>query len=332
MVFSYQYIKIIRQMKLFIRIFIGIVLFVIFLGAGVQSSDSHLLQAQVPKVTAGAVVGEDGNVNEDSLKAFVSWTASVFERPKTHEELAQFIGELYREGSDYNSGNIYVVTFLVDDFLGNDGVIVYYGKNPNLNGLSALNVKDDMGNEVVKEMLKAKKGEEAIKVEYCWNDPMDDSDNAPGATCKPSYAMRYAAPGVDRDIVVVGGYYQNLNFLSVTLPDDLEYPDVSASDVKDRETLKQFVEGTVAWIAQVFEAIGLASAQVRVELRKDAKDGGHFKDGLVYLYTLTPGGYVLFHGYDAWREGRTVINNPDLRGDQTFVQRIIDKGLEGGDM
>lgn len=33
------------------------------------------------------------------------------------------------------------------------------------------------GTEVVKRMLEAGK-EEAIKVDYCWNDPNDDSDNA----------------------------------------------------------------------------------------------------------------------------------------------------------
>ena len=319
-------------MKLAIRIFIGIVFFVIFLGAGVQSSDSHSLQAQVPKVTASAVVGEDGTVNEDSLKAFVTWATSVFEGLGSFEERVRLLGEIYREGSDYNSGNIYVILLAVDTPGGNnDGRIVYYGKDPNLNGLSALDVQDDAGNEVVKELLKAKKDEEPIRVEYCWNDPTDDSDNTPDTICKSSYAMRYSAPLVaDRDFVVVGGYYQDLSFLNVTLPEDLEYPDVSASDVKDRETLKQFVEGTLEWILQLFETSRNAATQMRVEFRKDAKDGGFFKDGLVYLYSITTEGYVVFHGLDAWREGRTVINNPDLRGDSTFVQRIIDTALDGG--
>lgn len=306
------------------------VLSVIFLGAGVHLSESHSLHAQVPKVTAGAVIGEDGKVNEDSLKAFVTWATSVFEGIETDEERTKLLGEVYEEGSDYNSGKIYVVLFATGGTEGSDGRIIYYGKNPNLNGLPALEVKDDEGNEVVKEMLKAEKGEEAIRVEYCWNDPRDNSDNAPGATCKPSYAMRYASSLTDSDLVVVGGYYQDLSFLTVTLPEDLEYPAVSASDVKDRETLKQFVEGTATWVTQLFESLGIAASQMRVELRKDAKDGGFFKDGLVYVYIITKGGYVIFHGFDAWREGRTVINNPDLRGDSTFVRRIIDTALNGG--
>ncbi len=314
------------------RTFIGIALSIILFGGGMQLFGSNLLQAQVPKVTAGAVLDDDGKVNEDSLKAFVIWSTSVFEGVRTIEEGTKLLGEIYREGSDYNSGKIYLILFSVGTPQGeNDGTIIFYGKNPNLNGLAALDIKDDEGNEVVKEILKAKKGEESIRVEYCWNDPNDDSDNAPGATCKPSYAMRYYAPSVNSDLVVVGGYYQDLNFLEVSVPDDLEYPDVSASDVKDRETLKQFVEGAATWAKQLYESIGLAGSQhLKVEFRKDAKDGGFFRDGLVYLYLVTPEGYVVFHGLDAWREGRTVINNSDLRGDTTFVRRIIDTALNGG--
>ncbi len=297
-----------------------------------QFPDSHSLQAQVPKVTADAVIGEDGKVDEDSLKAFVTWVTSVSAGIQTIEEGTRLLGEIYQEGSDYNSGKIYVILFSVDTPGGNnDGTIVFYGKDPNLNGLPALEVKDEGGNEVVKEILKAKKGEEPIRVEYCWNDPNDDSDNAPGATCKPSYAARYFAPSINSDLVVVAGYYQDLSFLRVSIPDNLEYPDVSASDVKDRETLKQFVEGAAKWATQLYESIGLAgSQQLKVEFRRDAKDRGFFRDGLVYLYLVTPEGYVVFHGLDAWREGRTVISNPDLRGDTTFVRRIIEAGLGGG--
>ncbi len=314
------------------RTFIGIALSIILFGGGMQLFGSNLLQAQVPKVTAGAVLDDDGKVNEDLLKAFVTWATSVFEGIRTIEEGTRLLGSIYQEGSDYNSGKIYVILFSVGTPQGeNDGTIIFYGKNPNLNGLMALDVKDDEGNEVVKEILKAKEGEEPIRVEYCWNDPNDDADNAPDATCKPSYAKRYYAPSVNSDLVVVGGYYQDLSFLNVSLPDELEYPDVSASDVKDRETLKQFVEGSATWATQLYESIGLAgSQQLKVEFRKDAKDGGFFRDGLVYLYLVTPEGYVVFHGLDAWREGRTVINNPDLRGDTTFVRRIIDTGLGGG--
>lgn len=130
-----------------------LVLLGIFLRAGIQFSDS---QAQVPKVTADAVIGEDGNVNEDSLRAFVNWTGSVYQRLLNIQERTEFLGQVYQEGSDYNSGKIYPIVFAVDDVNGNDGSILIYGKDPNLNGTPALDVKDHDGNDVVKEMLKAK--------------------------------------------------------------------------------------------------------------------------------------------------------------------------------
>lgn len=310
---------------LFSRKLSATVISVLLLGAGIRLSDSNAIQAQVPKVTADAVVGADGKINEDSLKAFVTWATAVSAAITETEAGNALRAAIYDTTGDYRSGdNIYLVYFT--DY---EGTIVFHPGNRNTESLAALEVTDDEGNEVVKKMLAAGT-DEAVRVEYCWNDPNDDSDNAPGATCKPSYAMRYFAPTISRDLVVVGGYYQDLSALTTPLP-NISLPDVTAADVVDRETLKQFVEGAAQWSVQLFNELGFAAVlHWKIEFRKDVKDGGSFKDGLTLLYSITPDGYVIFHALDAWREGRIVINNPDARGDTTFVRRIIQAGQSGG--
>ncbi len=314
-----------KMMHLVSRKLLVTVISVTLLGTGIGLSESNAVQAQVPKVTAKAVVGADGQINEDSLKAFVTWATAVSAEITDFAAGNALRAAIYDTTGDYRSGDNIYLMYLAD----NAGTVVFHPGNRDVEGKAALEVTDDEGTEVIKKMLAAGT-DEAVRVEYCWNDPNDDSDNAPGATCKPSFAMRYFAPTINIDLVVVGGYYQDLSTLLTPLP-NIPLPDVSAADVVDDETLKQFVEGSVLWSAQLFDSLGFAGVlHWRTELRKDVKDGGFFKDGLVYLYSMTPDGYVVFHGLDAWREGRIVTNNPDIRGDTTFVRRIIQEAQSGG--
>jgi hypothetical protein len=314
-----------KMMYLVSRKLLVTVISVILLGAGTGLSNAIAVQAQVPKVTADAVVGADGKINEDSLKAFVTWATSVSAEITDITAGNALRAAIYDTTGDYRSGdNIYLVYFT-----DHAGTIVFHPGNRNLESIAALEVTDDEGNEVVKNMLAAGTNE-AVRVEYCWNDPNDDSDNAPGATCKPSYAMRYFAPTINSELVVVGGYYQDLTALTTPLP-NIPLPDVTAADVVDEESLKQFVEGAVQWSDSLFSALGFAAVlHWKIEFRRDVKDGGLFKDGLTLLYSITPDGYVVFHALDPWREGRIVINNPDARGDTTFVRRIIQEAQSGG--
>ena len=189
------------------------VISVLFLGVGIGLSDSTALQAQVPKVTADAVIGADGKINEDSLKAFVTWATAVSAEITTIEEGNKLRAAIYDSTGDYRSGDKIFLVYFTDY----QGTILFHSGNRAIESIPAENVTDDEGNEVVKMMLAAGT-DEPSRVEYCWNDPIDDSDNAPGATCKPSYAMRYFAPTINRELVVVGGYYQDLSALATPLP------------------------------------------------------------------------------------------------------------------
>ena len=71
-------------------------------------------------------------------------------------------------------------------------------------------------------------------------------------------------------------------------------PDIGAADVVDRETLRQFVHGSLDWLVELLELVGFARAnEWKAVLREE---GGHFKSGPIYLFVFTPEAYVLFHG------------------------------------
>ena len=268
----------------------------------------------MPKVTASAVVDDNGNVIEDSLKAFVTWAASEFEKLEDLDDGLAILQDLYTDGSDLHSGEIYLI------MIGDGGRISFHGKSPQLNKQFVLNQTDGEGTEVFKEMLKAKT-EEAIKVEYCkYSDPANRSD----CTKMTSFAIRYRSRILNREFVTVGGYSQDLESLCTPIT-DIDPPDVTADQVVSRETLKMFVDGATKWLLNLRESRGITfTRQLGCQFRIKVEDGGHFRHGTVYLYVITENGYVFFHATDPFRQGRTVLGNPDLRGDTTFVYRIIE--------
>ena len=265
--------------------------------------------AQVPKVTAGQVV------DRETLQGFVTYAASVAASITDINQGSQLIQAVRTEGGDYNVGNMYLI------FMTLDGQVFIHGEDPNLDGTNVFGVVDDNGNPVVQQMIAAGAAGGGF-VEWCWDDPADPSD----ARCKDSYALQHFSPVAGVDLVVVGGYYQDLSDAGQPLP-PVPLPEVSAADVVDRETLRQFVDGTVVWLRDLVGHVGFERAnEWKAVLREE---GGPFKSGPIYLFIFTPQGFVIFHGADAWREGRQVLDNTDFQGRQ-FVREVIAVAQGGG--
>ncbi len=266
--------------------------------------------AQVPKVTAGEVV------DRETLKGFVTWATSQFAAVTNLAEGSQILEAFRVEGSDWNVGNMYLILFA------ETGHVFIHGEDPNIDGKFAGDVIDDNGTMIVQEILAAGAQDGGDFVEWCWDDPHDQTDTR----CKDAYALKYRSQIVGRDFVVVGGYYQDLSHAGSTLP-DVPLPEVSAADVVDRETLRQFVHGSVDWLRELVELVGFERAnEWKAVLRED---GGHFRSGPIYLFFFTADGYVIFHGADAWREGRFAEQTVDINGTR-FVELIIAAARAGG--
>ncbi len=266
--------------------------------------------AQVEKVTAGEVV------NKETLRKFILWAESVMSEIDDINEGAQLLEEVRTEGSDYNVGNMYVILFTTQ------GHVFIHGEDPNIDGKLVVNVQDDKGTKVVQEMLATGAQEGGGFVEWCWDDPADPED----VFCKDSYAIQYFSPVANADFVLVGGYYQDLTHAGEPLP-EVPLPAVQASDVVDRETLRDFVHGSREWMVELLDLVGFARANEWKGVLRE--DGGPFRSGAIYLFIFTPEAYVIFHGADAWREGRFAETFVDVNGTR-FVEEIIAAAQGGG--
>ena len=266
--------------------------------------------AQVPKVTAGEVV------DRETLKGFVTWATSEFAKVTNLAEGSMLLTDFRVEGSDWNVGNMYLILFA------ETGHVFIHGEDPNIDGKNAADVVDDDGRLIVQEILAAGAREGGDFVEWCWDDPRDPADTK----CKDAYALKYHSQVAGRDFVVVGGYYQDLTHAGTSLP-DVPLPEVSAADVVDRETLRQFVHGSVEWLQELIELVGFERAnEWKAVLRED---GGHFRSGPIYLFFFTADGYVIFHGANPWREGRFAEDIVDING-VPFFELIIAAARAGG--
>ncbi len=280
-----------------------------FLGLSGLFPGAREARAQVPKVTAGEVV------DRESLKGFVTWATAEFAAVTDINVGTRLLQDFRTEGSDWNVGNMYLILFTTD------GHIFIHGEDPNLDGKYVAGVMDDDGTRVVEQLVTADAVEGKF-VQWCWDDPVDPTD----VRCKDSFALRYTSLVAGVDLVVVGGYYQDLTHFGEPLP-EIPLPEVTAADVVDRETLKQFVEGSIVWLSELVAQVGFTRAnQWKAVLREE---GGPFKSGPIYLFVFTPEAYVIFHGADAWREGRTVLDNTDFQG-RPFVRDIIAVAQSGG--
>ena len=196
----------------------------------------------------------------------VTWATSEFAQVTNLAEGSKLLAGFRVEGSDWNVGNMYLILFATT------GHVFIHGEDPNIDGKNAADVVDDNGTKIIQEILAAGAAEGGGFVEWCWDDPHDPAD----VRCKDAYALKYFSQVAGRDFVVVGGYYQDLTHAGTPLP-DIPLPEVSAADVVDRETLRQFVHGSFEWFQELIGLVGFERAnEWKAVLRED---GGHFRSG-----------------------------------------------------
>ena len=100
-------------------------------------------------------------------------------------------------------------------------------------------------------------------------------------------------------------------------------PEVTASEVVDKETLKAFVEGAKAHLASMTNPTKILA------FGNNMGTEGDWKHGNIYLAFLFPNGVVLFHGDNQELRGKNLSNVKDARGNMV-VQNLIAAAGEGG--
>ena len=251
-------------------------------------------EGAVGRVTAAQVT------DPESLKAFVLGAKTHIEAITDMNEGAKLREVLKTEGR-WKSGSTFLIIFLMN------GDAFIHGAGLDAENKNLLDVEDERGTRVVQELLAAA----ALgggHVEY-----YDDG-------LKTAYAVEYTSGLTGRKLVLVGGYSQDVSHVPVRVA-DLPTPEVTASEVVDRETLIAFVEAAAKTFSEAVLSEGYSDLTgVRNAFRVE---GGDWKSGSIYLYVVSGGGVTMFHGSEPFREGRpTDMTRTDSNGVR-FAEELI---------
>ena len=267
--------------------------------------------------TAREVVEAAPEETRETLKKFVESARDHFLGLPISALLT--LGDTLREeGGDWNYQSMYLVV------LTDVGAAFIHGEDPSKDGKNLIDEVDDNGKMVVQEIVNTliRDEQEEVFVEYTWDDPSADDMNP-----RVCYALKGGHPALPgRVFILVGGYHNN-----VTATDDEpgelpEFPEISATDVRDRETLKAFVRGAGDWALRAFPALGFDLQKLEAIFRLQ---GGHWRSGSTYVFMMLPDGNVIFHGSRPDQEQQIQIDLEDRNGFK-FVKALVDTAVASG--
>ena len=286
---------------------------VLILGLASLLPVAHPAVAQTPEVTASEVV------DAETLQAFVEGARAWSETFTDPNDFAPYTIAISTEG-DWKHGNTYLILMLPN------GTVIFHADDATANGKSLYEAEDARGNKVVQQLLAAADMGGGL-VEYFWDDPEQEGDEE---TAKIAYATSYLSGTTGTQIILIGGYYQNVSQASLPPldPSIVPTPEVTADDVVDQETLKAFVQGAKDSFLTVLDQIGLEQFLQHVDIFRE--EGGPWKKGSVYFFVFSTDGYVLFHAVDRSLEFNTSdLDKTDVNGVK-YLRELIRVAKEGG--
>ena len=264
------------------------------------------LLGAAPTALAAKMAAEEV-VDRESLKGFVETAKTYIEGITDLNEVVR-LRETFRTEGEWKSGD----TFLT--ILFKNGDVFIHGGDRSVESKSLIDVEDDNGVKVVEKLLEVA-AEGGGFVGY--------QDGG----YETAYAVEYASAITGKRFVLVGGYSQDVSHVPIKIT-ELPRPTVTASEVVDRDTLITFVEEAAkAYSGALHSDNYTGLVGVKNALREE---GGHWKDGAIYLWIVSSEGIVIFHGGQREREGKPApVHLVDVNGVQ-FLQELIDGAKEGG--
>ena len=289
--------------------------------SGIFGAMPAILAQDEELTTAQDVVEAAPEETKDTLKKFVESARDHFLTLPISALLT--LGDTLREeGGDWNYGSMYLVV------LTDEGSVFIHGEDMSKDNTDLTEEVDDNGKMVVQEIITElieNEGEEVF-VEYSWDDPATDDMNP-----RYCYAIKGGHPALPgRVFILVGGYHVNVTTSTEEEEEETEelpeFPEISAMDVRDRETLKAFVQGAGDWAVRALPTLGFDLQKLEAIFRLEG-EGGHWKSGSTYIFTMTPDGRVIFHGAREDQEGTINIDLEDRNGFR-FVEALINAATD----
>ena len=258
-----------------------------------------------PLVTASQV--ESGSAGlMDFARAVRDLNLEISQSATSLEQVSHFGCVVRQEGTAYRSGSTYIVTLTLD------GRVLVHAKDMALSGrllnpfvfgtiLHSLGVSPaDLVKLSSTDPATSGEGLAAVfgVLSQDPDAPFDATDTIPGL--RPGipgahgYAAAYFSASFRVPLLILVGFDLNESHV-VSEAIDYGDPAITAKDVVDRETLKEFVTAAGDYVVALQESGDVAaSSQSRIALRDP---NGPWRHGPVYLYVLdTVTNIILFHG------------------------------------
>ncbi|MXX60413.1 MAG: hypothetical protein F4Z42_02300 [Holophagales bacterium] len=232
--------------------------------------------------------------DRETLKAFIEGAKAEFEAITQVDEGAKLRDRLKQEGP-LKAGSMFLIIFL------QSGEPFIHGGDRTAENKNLIDVEDDNGKKVVQELLAAGARGGGF-VEYHDGEP------------RTAYAVEYISGITGRRFTLVGGWSQDVSHVPDKPATHLPKPAVTASQVKDRETLITFVEEAVKVYREAVRSEGYSAL---VGIRNAFRlEGGDWKSGSIYLWVVSGSGIILFHA-----------TRPDVEGTPTDMTRTDINGV-----
>ncbi|MXW63201.1 MAG: T9SS type A sorting domain-containing protein [Bacteroidetes bacterium SB0662_bin_6] len=222
--------------------------------------------AEFPALDPNAATAEKVENGEATLTEFVTDYFTYALQVSASPLAAGYFGCALTHEGPWNYGSTYIATMTPR------GTLVLHGKDILLSG----GVVDSTMLRIVSEAASASLGGSTFEFEG------DDG-----------YALSYFNPDGSAAFLTAGLDIQESHLVEDAV-DPGDPPAVTARDVKDRETLKAFVNGALDYMRGLYETEGFdATLRVKRILRDTT---GYWRYGPTYLFVIDLTGYTFFHG------------------------------------
>ena len=245
--------------------------------------------------------------DRESLKAFVLDAKHYLESLRDYNDVIA-TRETLRQQPRWASGDTYLL------FLMLDGSISLHSGDRSFQGRDILDVRDDRGVAVAREMMKVGEAGGGF---------VDYVDGVP----KTAYSIRTKTGVGNIEFYLVGGFSKDLSSAPLAGA-DIPPPPVTAAEVVDKESLVAFVEAAADAYRRTYETEKHGGLMA---LRNAFREkGGPWRSGNVYLWLVGSEGYTIFHGFETWREGKpTDMERVDANG-LPFPKLLIGGAIREG--
>lgn len=279
-------------------------------------SDMHpaLAHGKHANASKETVMADGAAESRDALREFVLHAKAHWEIPVSDEKSFDLWQEILYEvqhKGDWKSGSEYLI--LVDK----QGRCIAHGYYQSAHGRNLTVLRDGKGTDIVHKLIEAaRNNKDGGFVDYYWND-----------SPKSSYAVNYTVQALGIELVLIGGFHHKELIPSMDEVLGKYVPEVKAASVKDKSTLKNFVEKTAEFVDHTYKATrgNMDIAELlRVSSGKEA-----WKHNEIYLFAITDQGLIVFNGNNPNMRQASTMNAIDENG-VNIGERIIKVAKSGG--